>query len=157
MLIRILLKNGGEEGLFNADCRIVLLLDAIKQKHGIPRKEEIDLCTVDAEIKYLNQRGSDNGKSFFTFKEVCLVVLVSEISGQTVYTPALSKYADNEDFVGMLNYKPDTTSHKSASVQPRVKHRLSTKTTPAPGSPSKSPKAGAKTLKKRRQSSNRFH
>ena len=58
---------------------------------------------------------------------------------------------------GMLNYKPDTTSHKSASVQPRVKHRLSTKTTPAPGSPSKSPKVGAKTLKKRRQSSNRFH
>ncbi len=89
----------------------------------MPATEEIDLCTVDAEIKYLNQRGSDNGKSFFTFKEVCLVVLVSgsikciafdhhnyvikyaEISGQTVYTPALSKYADNEDFVGELIIK----------------------------------------------------
>ena len=111
MLIRVLLEDGEgswdscnvwiisislfAEGLFNADCRVAQLLDAIKKKLKVPRSgtviitlyalcseniykciDAIDLCTPEGEVKALYCHVDDNAAKFFTLRELCLTVKV---------------------------------------------------------------------------------
>ncbi|CAI8009240.1 hypothetical protein GBAR_LOCUS6240, partial [Geodia barretti] len=110
--IRVALPNQ-EEGIFNADCSVALLLDTIKKRHHLPQQDEIDLCSEDGPLKHLpSHLSAASGTPFFELRELCLVVRAiasgtedgTSDDGHTspvTYVPVLEEYKNDEDLMGI--------------------------------------------------------
>lgn len=71
----------------------------------MPTLEIIDLCSTEGHVKELSQFPDDNASQFFTERELCLVVKVSgSPSTSFAYTPLLTEYSTNQEFLGDYMY-----------------------------------------------------